>query len=69
MLFYGKSSTRAFGIYVPVFKRNRLGNWIKCMRMISKVFYDSETNVTAGDVKKSLVEHDGFTTIIEVIEE
>ena len=69
MFLYDKSRTRTFGIYVPVFKRNRLGNWIRCMREISKVFYDSGTNVTTSDVKKSLVEHDGFSTMIEVIEE
>ena len=69
MFLYDKSRTRTFGIYFPVWKRNRLGNWKMCLHEISKVFYDRDTNVTTSDVKKSLVEHDGFSTMIEVIEE
>jgi len=69
MFLFNKSRTRTFVIYVPVHKRNRLGNWKMCLHEISKVFYDRDTNVTTSDVKKSLVEHDGFSTMIEVIEE
>jgi hypothetical protein len=68
-MFYDKPRTRTFGIFFPVWKRNRIGNWNMCLHEISKVFYDRDTNVTTSEVKKSLVEHDGFSTMIEVIEE
>jgi hypothetical protein len=36
---------------------------------ISKVFYDRDANITASEVRKSLIDHDGFSTMITVIEE
>ena len=69
MFQFGKFRTRTFGIFFPVWKRNRIGNWDMCLHEISKVFYDGDTNNTASEVKKSLVEHDGFSMMIEVIEE
>jgi len=69
MFLYDKSRTRTFGIYFPVQKRDKVGNWAMCLHEISKVFYDRDAKVTADDVKKSLVDHDGFSTMIEVIEE
>jgi len=69
MFLYDKCRTRTFVIYTPVHKRNRLGNWGMYLHEISKVFYDRDANVTAGEVRKSLIDHDGFSTMIEVIEE
>jgi hypothetical protein len=69
MFLYDKSRTRTFIVYTPVQKRNRLGNWGIYLHEINKVFYDKSANVTADDVKKSLIDHDGFSGMIEVIEE
>jgi len=69
MFLCDKSRTRTFGIYFPVQKRNKVGNWTMCLHEISKVFYDRDANVTSSDVKKSLIDHDGYNPIIEVIEE
>jgi hypothetical protein len=39
------------------------------LKEIDKVFYDLDSKVTADDVRRALIEHDGFSHKIEVIEE
>lgn len=65
----GKSRTRAFGVCIPIQKRNKVGNWETYLLQIDTVFYDSTSNVTADEVKKSLIDHDGYNPSIQVIEQ
>ena len=64
-----KSRTRSFGVFIPIQIRNRYGNWVVHLKEIDKVFYDLDSKVTADDVRRALIEHDGFSHKIEVIEE
>lgn len=68
MLETGKSRTRAFGVYMPIQKRNKVGNWETYLHQIDIVFYDADSNVTVDDVTLSLIGHDGYNPSIKVIE-
>jgi hypothetical protein len=65
----GKSRTRAFSVFNPIQKRNKVGNWETYLHEIDTVFYDINSNVTVDDVRKSLIDHDGYNPSIRVIEQ
>jgi len=69
MLETGKSRTRAFDIFITIQKRNKVGNWGTYLHKIDTVFYDSTSNVTVDEVRKSLINHDGYSLAIRVIEQ
>jgi hypothetical protein len=69
MFPHNESRTRTFVVYIPVQRRNKVGNWETFLRYIDKVFYDINSNVTVDDVRKSLINHDGYDPSIRVIEQ